>query len=161
MRASDAHHHLSSSNIIPFEKLELLFKGTKEAGANRGTEMVGRLYHDLLSELASITEYQWRSGAARGLVKGFVGPQGMGREVTVIADQSVRAGKNWVTGANKPDAHVTGSNEGRDFRVDRWEDVARVRDGDGYRQVHADEVPGPRDADGLEHDCVPNRHREG
>ena len=68
--------------------------------------------------------------AARGLVKGFVGPQGMGREVTVIADQAVRAGKDWVTGANKPDAHVTGANVDRDFRVDRWEDVTRVAEGD-------------------------------
>jgi prolyl-tRNA synthetase len=68
--------------------------------------------------------------AARGLVKGFVGPQGMGREVMVIADLSVRAGKDWVTGANKPDAHVTGANVDRDFRVDRWEDVTRVAEGD-------------------------------
>jgi SpoVK/Ycf46/Vps4 family AAA+-type ATPase len=81
MRASDAHHHLSSSNIIPFEKLELLFRGTNDAGANRGSEIVGRRYHDLLSELASITEYQWRSGASRGLVKGFMlsGPPGTGK----------------------------------------------------------------------------------
>ena len=68
--------------------------------------------------------------AARGLVKGFVGPQGMGREVTVIADLSVRGGKDWVTGANKPDAHVTGANVDRDFRVDQWEDVTRVAEGD-------------------------------
>jgi prolyl-tRNA synthetase len=68
--------------------------------------------------------------AARGLVKGFIGPQGLGREVTVIADRSVRAGKDWVTGANKPDAHVTGANVDRDFRVDRWEDVTRVAEGD-------------------------------
>jgi SpoVK/Ycf46/Vps4 family AAA+-type ATPase len=81
MRASDAHHHLSSSNIIPFEKLELLFRGTDESGASRGTEMVGQRYHDLLQELASITEYQWRSGSPRGLVKGFMlsGPPGTGK----------------------------------------------------------------------------------
>jgi SpoVK/Ycf46/Vps4 family AAA+-type ATPase len=81
MRASDAHHHLSSSNIIPFEKLELLFRGTDESGASRGTEMVGQRYHDLLQELSSITEYQWRSGSPRGLVKGFMlsGPPGTGK----------------------------------------------------------------------------------
>jgi prolyl-tRNA synthetase len=66
----------------------------------------------------------------RGLLKGYVGPQGMPEDVTIIADHSVRAGKNWVTGANKADAHVTGANEGRDFRVDRWEDLAQVREGD-------------------------------
>jgi prolyl-tRNA synthetase len=66
----------------------------------------------------------------RGFVKGFVGPQGMPDDVVVIADHSVRAGGNWITGANKPDAHVSGANEGRDFRVDRWEDVSQVRPGD-------------------------------
>ena len=66
----------------------------------------------------------------RGFVKGFVGPQAMSEDVVVIADHSVRAGGNWVTGANKPDAHASGVNEGRDFRVDRWEDVSQVRPGD-------------------------------
>jgi prolyl-tRNA synthetase len=68
--------------------------------------------------------------AKRGFVMGFVGPQGMGRDVTILADNSVRAGGNWVTGANRVDAHVTGANEGRDFRVDRWEDLAQAREGD-------------------------------
>jgi prolyl-tRNA synthetase len=68
--------------------------------------------------------------AARGFVKGFVGPQGMPDDVVVIADHSVQAGRNWVTGANAPDAHVAGANVERDFRVDRWEDVAQVRAGD-------------------------------
>ena len=67
---------------------------------------------------------------ARGLVKGFVGPQGLSDDVTIIADWSVRAGHDWVTGANAADRHVTGANLDRDFRVDRWEDVAQVRDGD-------------------------------
>lgn len=81
MRASDAHHHLSSNNIIPFEKLELLFRGTDESGANRGSEMVGQRYQNLLQEIAAITEHQWRSGASRGLVKGFMlsGPPGTGK----------------------------------------------------------------------------------
>jgi prolyl-tRNA synthetase len=67
---------------------------------------------------------------ARGLVKGFVGPQGLSDDVTIIADWSVRAGHDWVTGANAADRHVTGANLDRDFRVDRWEDVAQVREGD-------------------------------
>jgi prolyl-tRNA synthetase len=68
--------------------------------------------------------------AEHGLVKGYVGPQGLPEEVTVIADWSVRGGKDWITGANRPDHHVTGANRDRDFRVDRWEDVAGVNEGD-------------------------------
>jgi prolyl-tRNA synthetase len=67
---------------------------------------------------------------ARGLVKGYVGPQGLPPDALIVADPSVRARHDWVTGANRLDHHVTGANPGRDFRVDRWEDVARVIEGD-------------------------------
>jgi SpoVK/Ycf46/Vps4 family AAA+-type ATPase len=81
MRASDGHHHLSAGNVIPFEKLSLLFGGTDDTGVVRGSEMVGDRYQDLLQEIAAITEYQWRSGTTRGLVKGFMlsGPPGTGK----------------------------------------------------------------------------------
>ena len=68
--------------------------------------------------------------AARGFVKGYVGPQGLDGSVEVLADLTVRGGRDWVTGANEMDRHVTGANVGRDFRVDRWEDVVAFRDGD-------------------------------
>ena len=64
-----------------------------------------------------------------GLLKGFVGPQGLER-VTIVADHSVRGGANWVTGANKADQHASGVNLGRDFDVARWEDVTTVGEGD-------------------------------
>jgi prolyl-tRNA synthetase len=67
---------------------------------------------------------------ARGFVKGFVGPQGLPEDVTIIADHSVRARRNWITGANRPDHHVTGASLDRDFHVDRWDDVTRVNEGD-------------------------------
>ncbi len=67
--------------------------------------------------------------ARHGLAKGYVGPQGL-EGVTVVADHRVRGGGNWVTGANKVDHHVTGAHRGRDFEVDRWEDLATVHDGD-------------------------------
>ncbi len=67
---------------------------------------------------------------ARGFVKGFVGPQGLGEHVTIIADHSVAGANDWVTGANESDHHVTGANTPRDFRVDRFEDVVALRDGD-------------------------------
>jgi prolyl-tRNA synthetase len=68
--------------------------------------------------------------AASGFVKGYIGPQGIPEDVLVLADPSVGAGTNWITGANRADHHVAGASLGRDFRVDRWEAVVRVVDGD-------------------------------
>jgi prolyl-tRNA synthetase len=68
--------------------------------------------------------------ATRGFEKGFVGPQGMGEDVLVLADHSVSGGADWVTGANEPDKHATGVNAARDFRIDRFEDVVALRSGD-------------------------------
>ncbi len=67
---------------------------------------------------------------ARGFVKGYVGPQGFDETVTIFADHLVRGGRDWVTGSNQVDRHVTGANVGRDFRVDRWEDLVQFREGD-------------------------------
>jgi prolyl-tRNA synthetase len=68
--------------------------------------------------------------SGRGLVKGYVGPQALGRDVLVLADHTVRGGNDWITGANERDRHVTGANAGRDFRIDRYEDLVDLRDGD-------------------------------
>ena len=45
--------------------------------------------------------------ARLGYAKGYVGPQGFGEDVTVLADHSVRGGIDWVTGANAHEHHVT------------------------------------------------------
>src|SRR5207247_1327991 len=42
----------------------------------------------------------------------------------------VRGGKDWVTGANKSEHHVTGANAERDFRVDEYADLVQIREGD-------------------------------
>jgi prolyl-tRNA synthetase len=68
--------------------------------------------------------------AQRGLVKGFVGPRGMSTDVVIVADHSVRGGADWVAGANQTDRHATGLNSPADFRIDRFEDVVALRDGD-------------------------------
>jgi prolyl-tRNA synthetase len=67
---------------------------------------------------------------SRGFAKGYVGPQGMPEDAVVLADHSVRAGTDWVTGANVADRHVRGANTPRDFRVDRYEDLVEIRPGD-------------------------------
>lgn len=68
--------------------------------------------------------------ASNGYAKGFVGPQGLGADVVVLADETVRGGADWITGANAPDRHVTGANTPRDFRVDEYLDLVRIREGD-------------------------------
>lgn len=67
---------------------------------------------------------------ARGFVKGYVGPQALGAENSVLADHSVRGGRNWVTGANVAARHVSGANVDRDFRVDDYADLIEIREGD-------------------------------
>lgn len=68
--------------------------------------------------------------ASNGYARGFVGPQGLGQDVVVLADESVRGGADWITGANAPDTHVTGANTPRDFRVDEYLDLVQIREGD-------------------------------
>jgi prolyl-tRNA synthetase len=79
---------------------------------------------------AVVRRFEDADFAMHGYAKGFVGPQGMPEDVTVLADHSVRGGADWVTGANEVDAHVTGANAERDFRVDRYEDLVEIREGD-------------------------------
>ncbi|HLS04130.1 MAG TPA: proline--tRNA ligase, partial [Actinomycetales bacterium] len=70
------------------------------------------------------------------LVPGYIGPGVLGpnREaenaVRYLLDPRVVAGTSWITGANKPDAHVVGIVMGRDFTCDGYIECAQVRDGD-------------------------------
>src|SRR5207248_670034 len=48
----------------------------------------------------------------------------------ILADHAVRGGSDWITGANSPGHHVRGANTPRDFRVDRFQDVVEIREGD-------------------------------
>ncbi len=66
----------------------------------------------------------------RGFVKGYVGPQAIPGDAVIVADHTVRAGRDWITGANEVDRHVSGANTPRDFRVDRYEDLVEIREGD-------------------------------
>ncbi|KDA40610.1 proline--tRNA ligase [Frankia sp. B2] len=69
--------------------------------------------------------------ASPGLVRGYVGPQGLSPHVSrIVADHHVAAGRDWCTGANEIDYHVTGCNRGRDFEPDEYADVTNVRPGD-------------------------------
>ncbi len=69
--------------------------------------------------------------AAAGAVGGYASPIGLDpSQVRVVADPSVRAGKNFVSGANRPDFHIRNVNVPRDFAPGEWADLARVEAGD-------------------------------
>ena len=59
---------------------------------------------------------------------GFAGPVGL--ELRIIADPVVTTMANFVTGANKADAHLVNVNLERDFTIDEVADVRLVVDGD-------------------------------
>ncbi|RPF36682.1 proline--tRNA ligase [Streptomyces sp. TLI_185] len=64
------------------------------------------------------------------LVRGYVGPQGLGEKVKFIADPRVAPGTAWITGANKAGTHARNVVGGRDFEVDQYVDVVVVQEGD-------------------------------
>ena len=71
------------------------------------------------------------------LVKGYIGPQAVGRAntgdeegVRYLLDPRVVAGTRWITGANVVDAHVFDLVAGRDFVGDGTIEAAEVRAGD-------------------------------
>ncbi|MEG3631348.1 proline--tRNA ligase [Streptomyces poriticola] len=64
------------------------------------------------------------------LVRGYVGPQGLGDKVKYLADPRVAPGTAWITGANKAHTHAKNVVAGRDFEVDAYVDVVVVQEGD-------------------------------
>jgi prolyl-tRNA synthetase len=70
---------------------------------------------------AQAEEFEERIGPA-----GFIGP--VGPDVPILLDQGVAPG-GYVTGANRPDAHLRGVEPGRDFRYDPV-DIRSVEAGD-------------------------------
>jgi prolyl-tRNA synthetase len=69
--------------------------------------------------------------AAVGAVGGYASPIGLdSSRVRVVADPSVRSGKNFVSGANRPDYHIQNVNVPRDFVPGEWADLALIEPGD-------------------------------
>ena len=60
---------------------------------------------------------------------GFAGPVGL-KDIPIAADTGVRSMTNFVTGANKGDAHYTNVNWGRDVDLSDWADLILVAGGD-------------------------------
>ena len=68
--------------------------------------------------------------AVPGLVKGYIGPQGLPAGVRYVVDALVTRGSAWITGANEPGRHASGVVCGRDFTPSATVAAAEVRDGD-------------------------------
>ena len=64
-----------------------------------------------------------------GAPVGFAGPVGLSG-VTIIADKALKGLKNFVTGANEPDAHYVNVNYPRDFKIEAFFDLRNVTEGD-------------------------------
>ncbi len=65
-----------------------------------------------------------------GAPVGFAGPVGLSEGLKVVADQDVSTLKNFVTGANEPDAHFTGVNWDRDVSMPEFADIRVITEGD-------------------------------
>ena len=65
-----------------------------------------------------------------GLVRGYIGPQGLPDGVRYLVDPLVVPGSAWVTGANETGKHAVSVVSGRDFTPDGTIPAAEVREGD-------------------------------
>jgi prolyl-tRNA synthetase len=64
-----------------------------------------------------------------GLVPGAASPVGI-KGTTIVADDSVTSGTNFIAGGNKPATHIINVNYPRDFEADIVADIALARAGD-------------------------------
>ena len=95
-------------------------------GDRDANEVKVRNYLDTIRlELAGPDRIQGVTGGPEG----FSGPIGLSR-VRILADESIRSMRNFVTGANKADTHFVNVNVGRDFDVADWGDFILVHEGD-------------------------------
>lgn len=66
-----------------------------------------------------------------GLVKGYLGPVGLSKDVQVYADASLKEFPQWICGANEEGYHYMGATLGTDFEVTQWAELIEAREGDG------------------------------
>jgi len=66
-----------------------------------------------------------------GTEAGYVGPIGLKRSITIVADRALENQQNLTTGANEKDRHLSGIDLMRDCPEIRYVDVRNVISGDG------------------------------
>jgi prolyl-tRNA synthetase len=69
-----------------------------------------------------------------GLVKGYIGPQGLPPGIRYVTDPLVVRGSAWVTGANEEGRHAINVVMGREFTPESTVRAAEVREGDPCAQ---------------------------
>jgi len=107
----------------------LVIRGDRAIDEDKLTRLLGtdQYYASLEEELAAV-----------GAVGGYASPIGLDTDqVRVIADPSIRSGKNFVSGANRPGYHIRNVNVPRDFRPGEWVDLALIEAGDPCPQCGA------------------------
>ncbi len=121
-------------NISPSKTLKMVFcsvegkvtcvviRGDRQVDEAKLARLLGtdQFYASLEHELEAV-----------GAVGGYASPIGLDQSrVRVVADPSVRAGRNFVGGANRPGYHLRNVNLPRDFVPGEWADLALIEAGD-------------------------------
>ncbi len=99
----------------------LVIRGDHELNAVKAQKQAGVASPLRMADPARIT-------AALGCEPGSLGPVGL--KIPVIADRSAAAAADFVCGANRADAHLTGVNWGRDLPEPAVADLRNVVEGD-------------------------------
>ncbi|MGY1775777.1 proline--tRNA ligase [Geodermatophilus sp. SYSU D00804] len=106
------------------EPLVIGIPGDREVDAKRLEAQVAP------AEVEPFTDFE----AHPALVKGYIGPQVLGKDsesgIRYLVDPRVVPGTRWVTGANEPGRHVFDLVAGRDFSWDGTVEAAEVLPGD-------------------------------
>lgn len=86
-------------------------------------------------KLKNLTGAEWVRPATKKIISeqagvpcGFVGPVGL--NLKIYADREVAVLHNFVTGANKTDAHFTGVQVSRDLKIELVADIRKVNEGE-------------------------------
>jgi prolyl-tRNA synthetase len=103
------------------ETVAVLLRGDRELNDIKLTRLLGCNWVELAPEEVVLR--------VTGAPSGFAGPVGL--QLRLLADFEVRGMADFIAGANEKDAHLTGVNLGRDFRVETFADLRQAVAGDG------------------------------
>ncbi len=102
------------------QPVAVLLRGDHEVNETKLTKVLGQ-------ETVALADHNTIEHVT-GAHVGFAGPVGL--KIKIIADQAVSTLRNFVTGANKRDAHLLNVNSERDFKIDQIANIRYVTRGD-------------------------------